>query len=89
MTKSIIVCILFIEKENSFFDLSFLVLQPLNVQAKLQIAKTAEEQHFQEAVLNGQIHFEEIYLNINRNQVIHFNNSSHLIDFQILVFGFT
>ncbi|CAF4375182.1 unnamed protein product, partial [Adineta steineri] len=44
------------------------ILQPLNARAKLKIAKTAYEQNFQEAVLVAQIDFEDINLNINRNQ---------------------
>ncbi|CAF4315993.1 unnamed protein product, partial [Rotaria sordida] len=44
-------------------------IQPLNCQAKLKIAKTAQEQDFTEAVLITNIDFEDIYLNINRNQV--------------------
>jgi hypothetical protein len=63
------------------FDLCLLVLQPLNVQAKLEIGKTGQEQDFHQPVLNAQIHFQEIYLNINRNQVSHLNNSYHLIHF--------
>ncbi|CAF4701941.1 unnamed protein product, partial [Rotaria sp. Silwood2] len=41
---------------------------PLNCQAKLKIAKTAQEQDFEETVLATDIDFEDIYLNINRNQ---------------------
>jgi hypothetical protein len=49
-----------------------IVLQPLNTQAKLKIAKTAQEQDFQQPVLTTQIHFQEIIININRNQVLIF-----------------
>ncbi len=65
------------------------VLQPLNVRAKLKIAKPAQEQDFEQPVLDAQFYFDEICLNINKNQVwiiviiifIYFNI--------ILVFGFT
>jgi hypothetical protein len=59
------------------------------VKAKLKIAKTAQEQDFQQAVLDAKIDFEEIYININRNQVFILNIYFHLIYFQILVFRFT
>jgi hypothetical protein len=52
----------------------FLVLQPLNAQAKIKVAKTAEEQDFEEVVLTAKIDFEEIQMNINRNQVFSTNN---------------
>jgi hypothetical protein len=42
----------------------------MNAKAKLKIAKTAQEQDFEEPVLDAQIDFDEIYLNINKNQVI-------------------
>jgi hypothetical protein len=46
-----------------------LVLQPLNGRAKLKIAKTAQEQEFEQPVLDAQFDFDEIDLNINKNQV--------------------
>ncbi len=57
-----------------FFSLSMLyliclVLQPLNGRAKLKIAKTAQEQEFEQPVLDAQFDFDEIDLNINKNQV--------------------
>jgi len=42
----------------------------LNATAKFKIAKTAEEQHFSEPVVDVEIDFDEINLNINKNQVI-------------------
>ena len=48
--------------------MNFSVLQPLNCQSKFQIRKTAQEQDFQQPVLNVSIIFDEIYLNINKNQ---------------------
>ncbi|CAF1433905.1 unnamed protein product, partial [Rotaria sordida] len=54
-------------KQLKYSKTSF-ILQPLNCQAKLKIAKTAQEQDFEEAVLATDIDFEDIYLNINRNQ---------------------
>ncbi|CAF1173038.1 unnamed protein product [Adineta ricciae] len=44
------------------------ILQPLNCQSKFQIRKSAQEQDFQQPVLNTSIIFDEIYLNINKNQ---------------------
>ncbi|CAF4171484.1 unnamed protein product, partial [Rotaria sordida] len=38
------------------------ILQPLNCQAKLKIAKTAQEQDFEEAVLATDIDIEDVYL---------------------------
>ncbi|CAF1526684.1 unnamed protein product, partial [Rotaria sordida] len=54
-------------KQSKYPKMNF-IIQPLNCQAKLKIAKTAQEQDFTEAVLITNIDFEDIYLNINRNQ---------------------
>ncbi|CAF0900458.1 unnamed protein product [Adineta steineri] len=44
------------------------ILQPLNVQTKLKIGKTSEEENFEAKILDGDIQFNNIYLNINKNQ---------------------
>ncbi len=44
----------------------------MNAKAKFKIAKTAEEQDFSETVLDVEIDFDEINLNINKNQVIRY-----------------
>ncbi|CAF5032595.1 unnamed protein product, partial [Rotaria sp. Silwood1] len=54
-------------KQLNYPKMNFIV-QPLNCQAKLIIAKTAQEQNFEEAVLATDIDFADISLNINRNQ---------------------
>ena len=51
------------------------ILEPLNAQAQFQIGKPAEEDHFQHPILRASIQFEDISLNINRNQY------SDLLDF--------
>jgi hypothetical protein len=66
-----------------------IVLRSLNAREKLKIAKTAQEQDFEQPILDGQIDFDEIYLNINKNQVFIYSIYFNLIYFEILVFRFT
>ncbi|CAF1398617.1 unnamed protein product [Adineta ricciae] len=44
------------------------ILQPLHASAKLEIARKAEKQHFQQPVLQSEVLFQEINLNITRSQ---------------------
>jgi len=45
-----------------------LVIEPLNAKAQLKIAKMSQEQDFQRPVLDAEVNFDEIYLNVNKNQ---------------------
>jgi len=64
MIYSKIFCILFSRNWPCF-----LVLQPLNIQARLKIATAPSEQDYVRPVFDAKIDLEEISLNINRNQV--------------------
>lgn len=66
-----------------------LVLQPLNIQAKLKLAKLAQEQDFQQSVLDTQITIDELYLNLNKDQVKQQSIRKSLSLLNILVFGYS
>ena len=56
----------------------FSVLQPLHASAKLAIARKADKQNFQQPVLQSEVFFPEVNLNITRNQVRTFDESCKL-----------
>ncbi len=66
----------------------FTVLKPSNIKAKLKIATMPSQQDYLQPVLDAKIDLEQIYLNINRDQVEK-KNEFVFNALAILVFGST